>query len=301
MRATGASRVYSGLDFTEALTRLYGAAHADFVGERKTLATALRAEGETALARRILKRTRPPVAVWAVNQLARRAPERLASALKAIDAERDAQLEVLAGADPDHMASARASSREALTAAREVVAKILEEGGHASSKGNIDRALDLLRRGALDADKRADLEVGVLAEAPEAPDLGAVAEQLDPALLRSALQAKPSRPHRRRGVDSFMAKAVRGKQARAPERAERPTSEPAAAPEPRRRVDPKRLASLESELEQRLSRAEAKAAEVKALTERLDVAREELRRMRRRAGDLQARLVTLRRRAEKAT
>lgn len=289
------------MDFSDALRRLYGAAHHDFVSERKALATTLRAEGETVLARRILKRTRPPVAVWVVNQLAQKDPRPLEVALEAIDAERDAQLEVLAGGDAAQMASARAASRGAQAAVREALGSILEAGGHAASKSNLDRALDVLRHGALDADHRPDLEAGVLGEVPEAPDLDAVAKELDPALLRSALQKKPQRP-RRRGVDSFMAKAVRGKRARAPEASPQASEPPAPpSPEPARRpvIDAEKIAALETELEQRLAEAEGKAAEVERLTTELDLAREELRRMKRRAGDLKERLATLRRRAKK--
>lgn len=282
--------------------RLYAAAHGDFVGERKAIAAELRAAGETAVARRIIKLTRPPVSVWAVNQLARRAPAVLRAAVDAIDVERDAQLAVLSGGATDALSAAKRESRAALTAARGALEACLEEGGHAPSKSNLDRAQEILRHAVLDAELRDDLEAGVLAAVPEPPDLSAVARQLDPALLRAALQKTPTRA-RRRGVDSFMAKAVRGRRVRSavePE-ARAGVSEVAATPttKPRRRTpDPERIAALEAELGTAVAEAEKTATEVETLTAQLDDRREELRRLRRRAGDLKERLQTLKRRAE---
>ncbi|MFZ5438666.1 MAG: hypothetical protein ACOZQL_01595, partial [Myxococcota bacterium] len=57
------------MTFDDAVTQLFRAPHADFVNERKRLATELRAAGDKSGAAQLNKFSRPPISAWAVNQL----------------------------------------------------------------------------------------------------------------------------------------------------------------------------------------------------------------------------------------
>src|SRR6185437_10344870 len=71
-------RTGDGEDWQDAL---YAAAPKAFVAERKRVADALKAEGRTDEARAAARMKKPTASVWAVNQLARRAPDELGELL----------------------------------------------------------------------------------------------------------------------------------------------------------------------------------------------------------------------------
>jgi cell division septum initiation protein DivIVA len=67
----------------DALDGLYAAPLDDFVRQRRDAVAALRAAGEVAAARLVATAAKPSRTAWALNQVARRRPELLASALSA--------------------------------------------------------------------------------------------------------------------------------------------------------------------------------------------------------------------------
>lgn len=118
--------------FDEAVTALYQAAFGDFVAERKRLAAELKTAGDKDGATRLLKLARPPVSVWAVNQLWWRERE-------AFEALLDAASRVKLG---DREASQR--HREALAKLRELATQILVEGGNGASEQTLRRVTTTL-------------------------------------------------------------------------------------------------------------------------------------------------------------
>jgi hypothetical protein len=120
----------SGYD--AANTALHQAAFGDFVAERKRLAAELKAAGDKEGSARLLKLARPPVSVWAVNQLwwhEREAFEELVSAAARVKVG-------------DREASKR--HREALTKLRERATQILLEGGNGASEATLRRVATTL-------------------------------------------------------------------------------------------------------------------------------------------------------------
>ncbi|MDC0675284.1 hypothetical protein [Nannocystis radixulma] len=73
------------------LAALYGLPLAEFTTARDELAAKLRAAGDSAGATRVKSLRKPSTAVWAINQLARREPGRIAALLKAGERMRESQ------------------------------------------------------------------------------------------------------------------------------------------------------------------------------------------------------------------
>ena len=77
---------------------LHGVPPAEFTRARDALAAAFRKSGDHANAARVRKLRKPSVAVWAINRLAREAPEAVAGFAEAVERLRRAQLANAGGA-----------------------------------------------------------------------------------------------------------------------------------------------------------------------------------------------------------
>jgi hypothetical protein len=100
-----------------ALDALYGAAPDEFVPTRTRLVAELRVAGDTETAARIQRLRRPPLAVWAVNQAARREPETVADLFAATHDLAAAQRDMLAGTTGSDALRAATKRRHELLAA----------------------------------------------------------------------------------------------------------------------------------------------------------------------------------------
>lgn len=118
--------------YDQAVAVLYQAAFGEFVAERKRLAGELKDAGDKAGSALLLKLPRPPVSVWAVNQLWWRERE-------AFEALVSAASQVKIG---DREASQR--HREALAKLRERATQILLEGGNGASEQTLRRVTTTL-------------------------------------------------------------------------------------------------------------------------------------------------------------
>ncbi|HXK16916.1 MAG TPA: hypothetical protein VNG33_03910 [Polyangiaceae bacterium] len=118
--------------YDEAVTALYQAAFSEFVPERKRLAAELKAAGDKAGSALLLKLARPPVSVWAVNQLWWR--------------EREAFEALLSAASQVKVGNREASQRhrEALAKLRERATQILLDGGNGASEQTLRRVTTTL-------------------------------------------------------------------------------------------------------------------------------------------------------------
>ena len=105
----------------EALDRLYAVPPDDFVRVRKELAAELKERGEKIAAKRVLEAKKPTRATWALNQVARRAPELLSEYVEARAAAQEAQ----SGSDSDGLRASleryRKSAAEVVGAAEEAM------------------------------------------------------------------------------------------------------------------------------------------------------------------------------------
>ncbi len=114
-------------DYAAALEELYQAPHGSFVDERKRLATELKAAGDKTGAATLVKRTRPSISAWVVNQLWWHARDAFESLLASAARLRDGDL----GANTEH--------RESLTKLRTRAAAMLADAGHGATESTLRR------------------------------------------------------------------------------------------------------------------------------------------------------------------
>ena len=136
------------------LDSLFATPPAKFIEERKRIVAALKGAGRKDEAKTVEKIPRPSLAVWTVNQVARRDPE-LVRRLGAITE----RLRVAAGAE---YAAAAAEHRQVLGALRDRAGEVLADAGHEADAHIIQRVSANLRAAAGGADTRATLERGRL-------------------------------------------------------------------------------------------------------------------------------------------
>src|SRR5262245_61939235 len=118
--------------------RLYGLPLDEFVSERNALARELRTEGRREEADLVRELRRPALAVWAINQLARRQADQVARLLEAGDRLRSGKLE----------AAEEVSSTidQLVRSAR----GLLAGSGHAASDATVQRVAATLRAAVAD-------------------------------------------------------------------------------------------------------------------------------------------------------
>jgi hypothetical protein len=136
----------------------------DFVRARNTLAARLREAGRTSEASHILRLRKPTPAVWSVNQLARRQPEKLRELVDAVEALRRAHFK-----EAGELAQATERHRAALQDLVDRAASILGASGLRASPDVVRRISNTLAGAVADADARADVLHGRLTEEREAP------------------------------------------------------------------------------------------------------------------------------------
>jgi hypothetical protein len=120
------------MELEQAFDELYAAEPEDFVGERSRLAKSLREGGRREDAQVLAKAKKPPLAAWAINQLARRNRRDVDLLLDAGSRLRDAQAGLLGGAEPDAFARARRAERDAVSSLTREAEKLLAARGGAS-------------------------------------------------------------------------------------------------------------------------------------------------------------------------
>jgi hypothetical protein len=149
------------VDVEHELDRLYGVELAEFVRERTRLAGLLRTEGRRAEADQVKALRKPSVAVWTVNQLARRRRKEIGLLLDAGQRLATAQRALLAGGDRQAFERAGEAEREALKRLSAAARSILAERG---STAMLERATSTLRAAAVSDAARSDLARGRLTD-----------------------------------------------------------------------------------------------------------------------------------------
>jgi hypothetical protein len=170
------------------LDSLYAALPADFTRARNDLAQRLKQAGQVEAAAGVKQLRKPTVALWAVNQLARRHPDDVRALLAAGERLRRAQHAALQG-ESQELRAATAEERRILLGLTQQGVKLLGETGHSA---DTKRIADTLRTAAVDESARELLERGRLSEELEASGFGSFAGIEIPS--RSTPKEKASKP-----------------------------------------------------------------------------------------------------------
>jgi hypothetical protein len=201
------------------LDNLFAAPPAKFIEERKRIVAALKAAGRKDEAKTIEKIPRPSVAVWTVNQIARRDPE-VVQRLVAITGR------LQAAAGPEYAAAA-AELRQILDDLRgEAVAVLAAAGNEDAGPHLVQRVIANLRAAAGGGDTRAALEQGRLVRDVEEQEMtslfGGSAAPIEatagPLRKAAAPKAKTETPAPDKAADTKAAEKARAKQIAAAER-----------------------------------------------------------------------------------
>src|SRR5262245_7830850 len=136
----------------------------DFVRARNALAARHRAAGRTSEAVEIQRLRKPTPAVWSINQIARRYPEKVRELADAVEALRRAHFK-----EAGELAQAVERHRAVLQDLVERATSILGTSGRGASPDVVRRISNTLSGAMADAGARADVLHGRLTEEHEAP------------------------------------------------------------------------------------------------------------------------------------
>jgi len=238
-----AARENAPVDRETAIDRLFAVPLDEFVSERKRLAKELRGGGERETAAEVAKWPKPTAPAWALNHLAREAPDDVAGWLKAAAALRDASThaEEVGG---DAVRAAMAAHREAT---RGLVAAVRTR--RPLSEPMVDRVRALLQEATVDPAAAERLRAGRLAEGEAGAPLPEPAEAKPRSKTRDTTAAK--RRAKERDADEDRATRERAEHERAERRAELERRIGAAY---------EQLARLRDEVDEREAAAETAAA-----------------------------------------
>jgi hypothetical protein len=179
---------------TDRLRDLFAVPPAEFVAARDALAKELRAGGREAEAKEVASLRRPTAPVWAVNQLARRAPAEVDELLDSSERLQKAQLR---GAGGDELRAAMAGQRAALAKLERGAEQVLRGAGLQPSPGAIRTVQSTLQAAATgQREMRERLRNGTMREALQPAGfealLGAGISPARHAPARSAAHATPT-------------------------------------------------------------------------------------------------------------
>ena len=260
---------------TDPLRDLFAVPPAEFTAARDALAKELRAKGRDAQAKEVASLRRPTAPVWAVNQLARRAPADVEELLDSSERVRHAQVRGAAG---DELRAAMAAQRAALAKLEKGAEQVLRGAGLQASPGALRTVQSTLQAGATGSrEQREALRTGTLREALEPTGFEA--------LLGAGMKPTPARSHPPSTSPSHSPSASRSP---SPSHSATRAAARAAAAEAKRRAaearEAKRRSREAARLERRLRQLEARAASAdQAATKAraaVESAREELQRLR---------------------
>jgi hypothetical protein len=172
------------------LDNLYAATPESFIRARNDLAQRLKQAGQVEATTRVKQLRKPTVALWAVNQLARRYPDEVRALLEAGDRLRVAQEAALRG-ESQELRAATAAERKLLRSLTQRGEELLRETGHSADP---KRIAGTLRTAAVDPAGRELLEQGRLSEELEATGFGAFAGMEVPSRRSKPEEKTPQAP-----------------------------------------------------------------------------------------------------------
>ncbi len=243
---------------------LYAADPDGFVEARQALVKRLKADGEKEQAAQVAKLRRPTAAAWAVNQLARRHPDKLAHLVELGQELGRAHERLLAGGRDNATVTSGRRRREAIADLVERAAGILAESGRAAD-AHRDAIASTLDAASLDPAVGAEVVAGRLSKELDPPsgfglgggDGGGEGELLWAIPERDGSRAVPKAPATATATRKPATKAAGGKSG-----AGRSTGEasPSAGEEAERAERAARAAERERRAEEKRRRATAARA-----------------------------------------
>jgi chromosome segregation ATPase len=238
-------------DLEAEIDRLYGLPLDEFTKERNELARRLKKEGEGSGAATVQTLSKPPLAAWVANQVARRERDATRALLEAAEAQEHA----LARSDGEALRRAMADQREAVRALASAARGVLEEAGRSAAASTIERVSSTLAAAAANRETRAALERGRLQSEIEPSGFTA--------LTGLELGDRRRRRYSRAGEDELAER--RRQKAEAAERVRRLRSDLNDLRREAREAD-----RIATKLERDASGARKKAEEIRAEVERLE-------------------------------
>jgi len=151
----------------EALDRLYGGPHDEFLARRKELAAGLRAAGHAAAARELAAFPKPTLTAWALDEVVRRRPELLRAAI----AGREAAALMHKAGEAEQLRDAVRDDRSRLGEVLDAAREILVAAGHEPNVDQVRRMAETLRAVVAEpSESRSLLLAGQLARDVEQDD-----------------------------------------------------------------------------------------------------------------------------------
>ena len=134
----------------EEIDRLFELPLEEFTAARNELAKRLKQGGDAEAAEQVRGLAKPSVAVWTVNQLARRQPEAVRSLLNLASRLRSAQERSLKGERAaDELRAAQAEERDVIRTLTQRAGEILREADRPASGTTLEKVSSLLRAAAV--------------------------------------------------------------------------------------------------------------------------------------------------------
>lgn len=193
----------------------------DFIERRDALVRRLRDDGAREAASEIAGLRRPSPALWAANQIGRRAPEVTRELLTSGQVLREAQSRMLAGEEGVELTTPAEDHRKAVLKALDAGREALRDAGRPATDAMVERLRETLvgaslaegSRGPL-ADGRLMAEVpaasiGFVAQADEAPRSSRVERRAREKALEASLRAKHERERARREAEENLKEGER--------------------------------------------------------------------------------------------
>jgi hypothetical protein len=242
------------------IDRLFGLPLDEFTAARNELARRLKSEGEAEPAAAVQALSKPTVAAWTINQLARGDSKAVQALLAAGDALRTAQRRLLGGEDASSaLRDASAREREAVAVLTRRAESVLKKAGRPATQAVVDRIARTLRAAALTDGGRRLLEAGRLTTELEPPGFEELAGVEPAQRRRRATRATAAAEQRREREQEARRKGDLREQARLLERAAR---------EAEREVERAEAVAEEARRRAAKARAEADAAAEQAAERR---------------------------------
>ena len=232
------------------LERLYGVPLEEFTTARNELATRLRKAGQAEAADRVKALRKPSVAVWTVNQLARRHSAEVEELIESGKRLRDAQAKALRGTAADTVREATAAERASLRKLTRLAEQVLSEEGRPATAATLERVASTLRAAAVEPDAASLLSAGRLPDEVESSGFAALAAMAPPPSRRRPAANREERKPNAAQVKKLEARVAKLEE-RAADLAERADRAETAAAEARERAETARAEAEEAASELR--------------------------------------------------
>jgi hypothetical protein len=165
----------------QAADELYALLPGEFTRARDERAKALRKDGQRDEADAVKALRKPTLAAWALNQLTRQRPKKVAGLIAAGEELRASQEELLAGGDRKAFQSAAAQERDQVAKLAREAVELASETGERGSPALTEKIAATLHAAALDEETAEELRAGRLIREREAiGGFGAISAEAPP-------------------------------------------------------------------------------------------------------------------------